>query len=517
MRNLQRLLKIQSLSIVTVLSLLTGAILFALPKAEQDTQWTAVTHDRTNFPLIGKHRTVECRECHVNLVFEGTPNSCEACHWERRQDDRYQLRLGSHCADCHTPLEWKRVPPNKWNHATETGFAREGIHRTLDCVDCHGDQEFHSGRIDCFSCHEEDYREVREPDHVAAGFPLQCQICHRGNSRWEGADFSHDFFVLRGQHRLTLCSSCHIDGQFAGLPKECFSCHAQDYNTTQDPDHLYLGFPTDCVLCHGDGSNAWDNAKFTHNFFTLRGEHLSARCSECHVGGQFVGLSRECITCHQAEYQNAKEPDHEAAGFPADCAVCHGRQYNSWEGAKFDHSAFVLKGQHKQASCSECHSDGVYKGRSTACASCHLDDYNSTSDPNHKQLGFPTNCESCHGDKALTWDDADFSHDVFVLRGQHTLATCSDCHTSGSTDIPSACASCHLDDYNSTSDPNHKQLGFPTNCESCHGDKALTWDDADFSHDVFVLRGQHTLDNLLRLSYQRQHRYFLCLCELSSG
>ncbi len=110
---------------VVALSFLVGAIVAVQPKPEQDTsQWTAATHDRTNFPLIGKHRTVECRDCHVNLVFEGTPTSCEACHWERRQDDRYGLRLGAHCADFHTPHEWKSVPPNKWDHVTDTGFPR---------------------------------------------------------------------------------------------------------------------------------------------------------------------------------------------------------------------------------------------------------------------------------------------------------------------------------------------------------------------------------------------------------
>src|SRR5512136_2566858 len=55
---------------------------------------TIESHDRTNFPLVGKHRTLSCRECHVNLVFEGTPRDCEVCHWQRRQDGSDSLRLG---------------------------------------------------------------------------------------------------------------------------------------------------------------------------------------------------------------------------------------------------------------------------------------------------------------------------------------------------------------------------------------------------------------------------------------
>src|SRR5512143_1899483 len=78
--------------------------------------WTAESHDRTNFPLTGKHRTLGCRECHINLVFEGTPTDCEACHWIRRQDDRYSLRLGTRCSDFHTPQSWKNVDPALWSH-----------------------------------------------------------------------------------------------------------------------------------------------------------------------------------------------------------------------------------------------------------------------------------------------------------------------------------------------------------------------------------------------------------------
>ena len=61
----------------------------AAPPSRVGQQGTVESHDRTNFPLTGKHRTLACRECHINLVFEGTPTDCEVCHWMRRQDDRY--------------------------------------------------------------------------------------------------------------------------------------------------------------------------------------------------------------------------------------------------------------------------------------------------------------------------------------------------------------------------------------------------------------------------------------------
>jgi hypothetical protein len=463
-------------------------------KTQDVQQWTVQTHDGTNFPLIGKHRTVECRECHLNLVFEGTPLSCEACHWERRQDDRYRLRLGAHCADCHTPHSWKNVRANRWNHRTDTGFRLEGLHRTLDCVDCHGDSDLQSASVDCFGCHAEDYSQTREPDHAAAGFPTQCQMCHHNNSRWEDADFLHDFFVLKGQHLSANCSSCHLEGKFSGVSTDCFSCHSTDFSETEDPDHEQLRFPTDCVICHGPNSETWDGAVLNHDSFVLSGQHLLANCLDCHRDGVYAGRSSECVSCHLSDYQNTSEPDHESAGFPTDCTACHRTRAETWEGAVLNHDSFVLGGQHLLADCLDCHGDGVYAGRPAECVSCHLSDYQNTSEPDHESAGFPTDCTACHGTSAETWEGAVLNHDSFVLSGQHLLANCLDCHGDGVyAGRSSECVSCHLSDFQNTTDPDHELLGFPTDCTACHGTSAETWEDASFDHNsIWPLLGAHT-------------------------
>ena len=462
-------------------------------KTQDVQQWTVQTHDGTNFPLIGKHRTVECRECHLNLVFEGTPLACEACHWERRQDDRYRLRLGAHCADCHTPHSWKNVRANRWNHRTETGFRLEGLHRTLDCVDCHGESDLQSVSVDCFGCHAEDYRQTREPDHAAAGFPTQCQMCHHNNSRWEDANFLHDFFVLKGQHLSANCSSCHLEGKFSGVSTDCFSCHSTDFSETEDPDHEQLGFPTDCVICHGTNSETWEGAQLNHDSFVLSGQHLLADCLDCHADGVYAGRSTECVSCHLSDYQNTSDPDHELAGFPTDCTACHGTSAETWEGAQLNHDSFVLSGQHLLADCLDCHADGVYAGRSSECVSCHLSDFQNTTDPDHELLGFPTDCTACHGTSAETWEDASFDHNsIWPLLGAHTTLDCSQCHSSG-TELPTDCYGCHADDYESSSDPNHEVVGFPTYCEFCHFPTHITWTQAVFDHDFPIDSGPHAI------------------------
>lgn len=464
---------------------------FLQEQSQAAAQWTVSSHDKTEFPLIGRHRTVECRECHLHLVFEGTPRSCEACHWERRQDDRFELRLGSHCEDCHTPVGWKIVAPGKWNHSSQTSFRLEGTHRTLDCSDCHKDLRFSNQMTECFSCHEEDYLNAEEPDHSASGYPFDCQICHLSSSRWDSASFSHDAFLLRGQHGDALCSDCHTNRRYQGISQECASCHLAEYANSIDPDHSRAGFSTDCASCHGTFFLNWEGAVFDHSFFPFFGSHKLARCVDCHAGGIYKGLPSDCASCHISDYNSAADPDHTLLGFPTDCIICHGTTPESWEGGKFDHASFKLLGQHNSALCSECHTSGLYKGLPSECVSCHLSDYNSATDPDHKLLGFPTDCIPCHGTAALSWANADFDHNnIWTIKGAHVTLDCSACHISG-TNPPTSCYGCHADDYRAADEPDHEAAVFPTNCLFCHKASSTTWEGAVFDHSFFPLLGQH--------------------------
>jgi hypothetical protein len=474
-------------------------------------QWSAESHDRTNFPLVGKHRTVTCRECHLDGVFEGTPTECEVCHWERRQDDRYALKLGMHCADCHESFTWKHVLPNKWNHEMAAGYPLQGVHKTLDCVECHGEGGFIGASVDCFGCHENDYRGSTNPDHAAAGFPTECQECHFNNSSWRGARFSHDAYPLTGQHASADCSDCHSSGQYEGLPSECALCHQADYDNTQDPSHRDSGFPTACDLCHGTDAITWEGAVFAHTTFPLRGKHRVADCSDCHSSSQYEGLPSECVFCHRDDYNSTRDPDHRRSNFPVDCEACHGTQAITWEGAEFNHDSFPLKGQHAVIDCSDCHSSGQYKGLPSVCVFCHLEDYLSAKDPDHKQLGFHTDCEVCHGTGAVTWNDVDLSHSQYwLLQGAHTSLDCSACHVK-SLDLPRACFGCHKADYDLTTDPNHKNAGFPTDCEFCHYPSHVLWSQAKFDHSFPIESGKHAQWDCSDCHISSNYRDFSCI------
>jgi hypothetical protein len=125
---------------------------------------------------------------------------------------------------------------------------------------------------------------------------------------------------------------------------------------------------------------------------------------------------------------------------------------------------------------------GVYAGTSTACFSCHQDDYAAATNPNHAAGRFPTTCQSCH--TIAGWRPATFNHDQsrFPLTGAHTSVDCARCHAGGRyTGTPTDCYSCHQTDYARTSNPNHQAAGFPVQCQNCHTTTA--WRPASFDHD----------------------------------
>jgi hypothetical protein len=447
-------------------------------------------HKSTLLPLEGRHLDVPCASCHWNEATKGTPTTCYDCHWIRRQDDPYRTILGVECEKCHEPIGWT---PAKWNHEANTGFAIGRQHLTVDCVGCHPDRRFNGTVVpDCYSCHREDYESAREPDHVAAGFPTQCDVCHRPNDiSWNQAVFDHEYSLL-GQHATAGCAACHGNGIYAGTPRNCTGCHLNDYETSNNPGHRAAGFPTTCNLCHHRSDSSWQDADFNH-VFPLNGAHAMLDCSSCHGNGVYAGTPTDCVGCHLSDYNETEDPDHGGAGFPTDCEQCH--RPTSWDddtGGGFDHP-FQLVGLHATLGCSACHSSGVYAGLPSDCVDCHLDTYNATANPNHSAAGFSTICDSCHQPSDPNWFQATYPHTVWPLVASHTAQRCSSCHTgSVYAGLPSECVDCHIDDYNATTDPNHATSGFPTDCDTCH--QPTTWTGATFDHTYSLVGVHATLD-----------------------
>ncbi len=479
--------------------------------------WTSVSfdHTKTNYPLIGKHSQVNCKSCHQDLLFKNTPQDCISCH---SNTDPHQGQLGQDCATCHTPDDWK---VSTFNHTNST-YSLVGSHATAscqschtdllykntpkDCYSCHGRNDPHQGQLgqNCVSCHTPDGWKNVTFDHSNSKFPLlgkhadaNCQSCHNdllyknapldcagchskddshngelGNSckachtpsGWKPSTFDHSqaSFQLSGKHIGVNCASCHPGGQYKGIPKNCYGCHAKD-------DKHGGQYGNDCAACHVPAS--WSQVSFNHSdtSFPLTGKHKQVNCTNCHTNGQYKGTPKTCNACHVNN-------DAHNGQFGVDCGACH--DTSGWGNATFDHSqsGFPLTGKHKDVKCASCHAGGQYKGTPKNCNACHSQD-----DKHNGQFG--TDCGACHTTSG--WGGANFDHSntSFPLKGKHLNASCSSCHAGGQyKGTPTSCNACHAND-----DAHGGQYG--TNCGTCHDPGG--WTPANFNHSGFPLTGAH--------------------------
>lgn len=133
------------------------------------------SHDVQPFSLLGQHNNLECTKCHGDAVdLTGMGTRCESCH---KQDDIHGGALRE-CQQCHRVTGWQ---PSSFTHAT-TGFPLQGIHRVLDCRQCHGANNYSGMSAECVSCHLRDFINAKSP--VANGFHASvvqdpnCLPCH---------------------------------------------------------------------------------------------------------------------------------------------------------------------------------------------------------------------------------------------------------------------------------------------------------------------------------------------------
>ncbi len=458
--------------------------------------WTGATfnHNATKFPLTGKHTTVACATCHVNNQYATLPTNCDSCHLKEYQGTTNPNHLASafplNCSLCHSTVDWTGAT---FNH-NATKFPLTGKHTTVACATCHVNNQYATLPTNCDSCHLKEYQATTNPGHAAAGFALNCALCH-STTDWLGATFNHSAtkFPLTGKHTTVACASCHVNNQFATLPTNCDSCHLKEYQATTNPNHVSAAFPKDCALCHS--TTDWLSATFNHNTtkFPLTGKHTAVACATCHVNNQYATLPTNCDSCHLKESQATTNPAHAAAGFALNCALCH--TTTDWLSASFNHSTtkFPLTGKHTSTTCAACHTVNPYSAQSTACYSCHIKDYQGTSNPNHVTAGFPQDCALCHS--TTDWTGATFDHSKtkFPLTGKHTTVACATCHVNNQyATLPVNCDSCHLATYNATTNPNHVAAGFPKDCSLCHS--TADWTSATFDHSKtkFPLTGKHT-------------------------
>ena len=425
-------------------------------------------HDRTGFDLRGAHTDLNCFECHAGGQFDDTPESCAGCH----TSDYEQTDAPAHndadfdldCDDCHTESSWT---PTLWLHDIDTEYALTGAHLDVDCVDCHRQAPYSEQPNSCYDCHQTDYEQTFEPNHIEGNIPQTCEVCHT-TTDWQTEEIDHSVteFPLVGAHEVVDCETCHAESY--DLEFTCDACHRSNYDKTsrgRGPDHDLFNFPFECEDCHGQFD--WSPANFDHDpaltDFEIRGAHLNLLpndCESCHEEAQWSDIPVDCQNCHQNDFANTETPDHGSVGFPENlCESCHNEE--AWDPSIFDHELDI-----------------------NSCATCHLVNYNGADNPVHEEAGFDTECEVCHTSTAWVpgiWDHG--SETDFDPQGAHVEIDCNSCHTTSPwEDLSSDCGACHQSNYDETSDPDHEASGFPVNlCESCHSQSV--WEPSIFEHE----------------------------------
>jgi Cytochrome c7 and related cytochrome c/Doubled CXXCH motif (Paired_CXXCH_1) len=188
--------------------------------------------------------------------------------------------------------------------------------------------------------------------------------------------------------------------------------------------------------------------------------------------------SRDCFSCHQPDYEDAKAPVHMDL-YPKQCGSCH--DYARWAPSRFAHP-FPLDGRHALTPCWQCHqgSPPVFAGTPSACEACHAGKFESSTFPGH--ASFQRTCRDCH--ETAAWKPATGPHPEAsfpISAGVHQGYGCLDCHdpARGANGLTNTnCVGCHDGVHDrAVVDPLHRDLGVtdypsgaqpPNFCASCH-------------------------------------------------
>ena len=350
---------------------------------------TGFDHSKTRYPLIGKHKEVECAKCHKTEIVNGKSvqrfkgiafANCVDCH-----KDPHNNRLGQDCKKCHSEETFHFTKNMKAFDHDKTNFKLLGEHKRVACKLCHKTNMTDPIKHDkCKDCHADFHKKQFAVNNVSP----DCDKCHTNDS-WAPSTYTiqqHNItkFPLEGAHLATSCLECHKNGKefnFRNMGSRCVDCHKDEHKGFLE-EKFYPN--QECKACHNVSS--WTKVNFDHDKtrYKLDGAHVKVTCAKCHYGRnadgqrtqQFAGMSFDCSSCHEDSHfgqfaENGK----------TDCAKCHNT--TSWYTTTFNHdnSRFKLEGAHKDVACEECHktimdSKGKYveyKFTDITCAKCHKD------------------------------------------------------------------------------------------------------------------------------------------------
>ncbi len=309
---------------------------------------------------------------------------------------------------------------------------------------------------------------------------------------------------------ITNCTKCHVLGRQVQEDK-CLACHTEIKQLVDENKGYHASSEVrnkKCWECHSEhhGRNFqiihFDPGKFVHSKagFILTGKHSQIKCVQCHQAkfiinkklfdkrkGTYLGLSTDCISCHQDVHQGT---------LGNNCSTCHNTT-DFKPAALFNHNntKFKLTGAHKKVECVKCHPNEIREGKTfqkftgiqfNNCTPCHKDVHNGQ---------FGNDCLRCHNIYSFqTVNQKTFDHNKtkFPLKGAHENVACKDCH--GKNILAPLefikCTDCHKDAHFGEFTKNN----IVENCKHCHtveSFKITTFTIGEHDKTKFKLTGSH--------------------------
>ncbi|QQS37030.1 MAG: cytochrome C [Ignavibacteriales bacterium] len=267
-------------------------------------------HNKTSFPLAGRHTRVKCDNCHKEgLTKKIKHENCFDCHEDYHKGAFVLNDKTKDCKECHTETGFSPSLFGYDNHQ-KAAFALTGMHMAVPCINCHRKDEepwkFRQIGLKCIDCHQNIHRTELAAEYLSNN---DCSSCHSVDA-WHTIKFDHNKtdFKLLGKHSEATCADCHNKkGEtktvtiFSSIKSNCEFCHT-DIHFGQ----FKVGETSDCSNCHTFDN--WKPEKFDHEKtrFSLKGAHEKLKCIQCHKvesyeTSLFVKFKMEdfkCASCH---------------------------------------------------------------------------------------------------------------------------------------------------------------------------------------------------------------------------
>ena len=392
-------------------------------------------HDKTKYPLRGKHASVKCADCHQDFSTPALKKPAfqtrGGCHVDAHKGTATLAGKVVDCEKCHNVTAFSPSTFTVDQHRN-TKYVLEGKHTAVKCALCHTKDTapkavakwgvskviIRPAFARCLDCHADDHggQLAARPGHG------ECADCHRV-AGWKPSTFDRPAHA-----RLKLA----LDGRHADI--ECRACHGADRKELPPLPKLSLGTATflfkvsevECTACHldphkgrfapggarpkaGGRPACHDTRAFRPSMadvaahakfgFALEGAHRATACVACHdelkpvpgarrsslirSGSKYGELrleskKKECADCHQTPHGDQFDMRKDRGR----CDACHTVEVFAPAG-RFDHdrdASFALKGAHEGVPCIQCHPTDpksgpakalIFRPVSAKCESCH--------------------------------------------------------------------------------------------------------------------------------------------------